>query len=308
MHQTSIIGAETWGNVPSDMCAQWRLKSAWASTQSDQSIHSLHEETLHPWLSEMCQANAQADLNLRWAQMLEGSFSDVVVHCIFLGKNVYNLLYLKQCMYTKTLHQAMTWNSKLSEPSQAKRCLRSYTSSKSPDQRAQSHSLIRVFGFAVCSYSIQYLSFNVRKRSFGHVRPAKIQISLHIRAAWSESSLSAFWTATDAKCLHACEFTRSDQHLRWAHFEHPRLQSFFVQTRKALIRLCRCQVFFGALVKIYVFSCSGSSVESVSRWGSPFSDWEDAEADLSNSCPHMADNKFSHDAAPPHIVAPSVMM
>ena len=36
-----------------------------------------------------------------------------------------------------------------------------------------------------------------------HVRPAKIQISLHIRAVWSESSLSAFWTAKDAKFLHA---------------------------------------------------------------------------------------------------------
>ena len=33
---------------------------------------------------------------------------------------------------------------------------------------------------------------NVRERTFGHVRPAKIQISLRIRAGWSESSLGAF--------------------------------------------------------------------------------------------------------------------
>ena len=29
------------------------------------------------------------------------------------------------------------------------------------------------------------MSPNVRKRTFGHVRPAKIQISLRIRAVWS---------------------------------------------------------------------------------------------------------------------------
>ena len=44
---------------------------------------------------------------------------------------------------------------------------------------------------------------NVRERTFGHVRPAKIQISLRIRADWSESSLGALWTAEDAKFLHA---------------------------------------------------------------------------------------------------------
>ena len=31
-----------------DMCAQRRLRSAWASAQSDQSLHCLHEETLGP--------------------------------------------------------------------------------------------------------------------------------------------------------------------------------------------------------------------------------------------------------------------
>ena len=39
------------------------------------------------------------------------------------------------------------------------------------------------------------------KRSLGHVRPAKIRISLRIRAVWSESSLSAFWIANDAGCF-----------------------------------------------------------------------------------------------------------
>ena len=38
---------------------------------------------------------------------------------------------------------------------------------------------------------------------FVHVRPAKIRISLSIRAVWSQSSLSAFWIAKDANFLPA---------------------------------------------------------------------------------------------------------
>ena len=36
---------------------------------------------------------------------------------------------------------------------------------------------------------------------FWHVRPAKIQSSLHIRAVWSDSSLGTFWIAKDPKFL-----------------------------------------------------------------------------------------------------------
>ena len=46
------------------------------------------------------------------------------------------------------------------------------------------------------------VSLNVRKHSFGQVRPAKIQISLYICAVWSESSLVAFYKAKDARFLH----------------------------------------------------------------------------------------------------------
>ena len=46
-------------------------------------------------------------------------------------------------------------------------------------------------------------SLNIRKRTFEHMHPAKIQISLRIRAGWSESSLGAVWIAMDAKFLHA---------------------------------------------------------------------------------------------------------
>ena len=47
------------------------------------------------------------------------------------------------------------------------------------------------------------MSRNVIKRTFENVRPAKIQISLRIRAVWSESSQGAYWIAKDVEFLHA---------------------------------------------------------------------------------------------------------
>ena len=47
-----------------------------------------------------------------------------------------------------------------------------------------------------------YTSPNVRKRIFGHVRLAKIQISLCIYAAWSAASRGEFWIAKDVKFIH----------------------------------------------------------------------------------------------------------
>ena len=52
------------------------------------------------------------------------------------------------------------------------------------------------------------------------MRPAKIQISLRIRAVWSESSLDAFWTAKEAK--------------------------FFTRTVKTLTRLRKCAGWSGS--------------------------------------------------------------
>ena len=48
-----------------------------------------------------------------------------------------------------------------------------------------------------------HLIQSFRRRTFVHVRPTKIQISLHIHAIWSESSLGAFWLAKGAKFLYA---------------------------------------------------------------------------------------------------------
>ena len=47
-------------------------------------------------------------------------------------------------------------------------------------------------------YKRNEMSRNVKQRTFRHVRPEKILISLRIRAVWSESSLCAFWIAENA--------------------------------------------------------------------------------------------------------------
>ena len=46
------------------------------------------------------------------------------------------------------------------------------------------------------------MSHYVRKSTLGYAHPTNIQISLCIRAVWSESSLCVFWIAKDAKLLH----------------------------------------------------------------------------------------------------------
>ena len=68
------------------------------------------------------------------------------------------------------------------------------------------------------------MSRNGRKHNLGHVHPAKIQISLRVRAVWSESSPVAFWISIDTKFLYAdnedwsdCADAQADLSLRWAH-------------------------------------------------------------------------------------------
>ena len=47
---THNIWAASWQNPQNDFCAQRRLRSAWTSAQSDQSLRCLHEDTLGPQL------------------------------------------------------------------------------------------------------------------------------------------------------------------------------------------------------------------------------------------------------------------
>ena len=61
--------------TPSDVCPT-SLKSACASAQSDQSLRCPHEETFAS-LAVQYAPSEDADLNLRWAHMSEGTLSDV---------------------------------------------------------------------------------------------------------------------------------------------------------------------------------------------------------------------------------------
>ena len=63
MFQINNVCVATRENVTTDVCAQQRLKSARASSQSDQSLHCPHEKN---------NKDKQADLSLRWAHMSEG--------------------------------------------------------------------------------------------------------------------------------------------------------------------------------------------------------------------------------------------
>ena len=59
--------AASWQNQQNYLSVQWRLRSAWASAQSDQSLRCPHLLSAQ-WRLWSDWADAQADLSLRWAQ------------------------------------------------------------------------------------------------------------------------------------------------------------------------------------------------------------------------------------------------
>ena len=70
------IWATSWQSQQNDLCTQWRLRSAWVSAQSDQSLLSCSAGSLGPKLSSYRQqrlwsdwADAQTDLSLCWAHL-----------------------------------------------------------------------------------------------------------------------------------------------------------------------------------------------------------------------------------------------
>ena len=71
------------------MCTQWRLESACAFVQSDQSFSCLHEEpasfVMQNSPSEDSDQTANADLNLCWVHMSKGIFYNDATPLLFLG-------------------------------------------------------------------------------------------------------------------------------------------------------------------------------------------------------------------------------
>ena len=59
------------------LCAQWRLRSAWASPQSDQSLRCSHEETLGPQLPT--ERTVKTLIRLGWSEYSLGAHTIVLV-------------------------------------------------------------------------------------------------------------------------------------------------------------------------------------------------------------------------------------
>ena len=92
---------------------------------------------------------------------------------------------------------------------------------------------INVIG-VLSEYLGNHMSLDVRKHTVGHLRRAKIQISLRIRAAWSASSRGAFWINEDVN------FWRNEDAI------------FFMRTLKTLICLRGCSGWFECLLGTHV--------------------------------------------------------
>ena len=101
--------------------------------------------------------------------------------------------------------------------------------------------LIHYSGIYIHMKFRNHMSRNVRKRTFWHVRPTKTQISLRVRAVWSESSLST-----------------------WRNFVSLAIQN---APMKILMRLCECagwsESSLGADFRRYVYLRCGSDVLAV---------------------------------------------
>ena len=114
-----ITWAALWQNQQNGMCAQRRLRSAWASTQSDQNLRCPHEE-----------ADAQADLSLHWVHI-------TMLLVLSWGCSPFGELVLGSIDYRSgvVLIWATSWEN-LFMP---------YANNKSTDQPAHPRSLISAF-------------------------------------------------------------------------------------------------------------------------------------------------------------------
>ena len=84
-----FIWAASWQNQQNGMCTQRRLRSAWASAQSDQSLLSAWRKLGSLATHWMHSDDAQADQSLRWAQRSFCWFCHEAAEIIMMFFNVY---------------------------------------------------------------------------------------------------------------------------------------------------------------------------------------------------------------------------
>ena len=148
-----------------DICAKEELNAACVFTQLDQSARCPHEETSYLWLSKMrprfwsdC-ANTKTDLNLRFANMFEGTFS--VVAAQFINElpvcsrdcSLPVVLLRNKTYYHLSLYYVFLILRIWASP--CENLLRSYADSEGPDQPAHPRSLIRAFTVRLQNHWIQ---------------------------------------------------------------------------------------------------------------------------------------------------------
>ena len=153
-----------------DWFAWCRIRSACVTVQSGQSIRCTctHEEVLHPWLYKIRHVKIQIRLH-ECAGWSEFSLCALCVQRYVFWRCGSNTLYEKAFFLMQTVN---IW---------AKVC----------SCKRKINGFYHPFRHVCHILSSRHLCCSVWKRTFGHVRPAKIQIRLRIGAVWSESSLGA---------------------------------------------------------------------------------------------------------------------
>ena len=114
-----------------------------------------------------------------------------------------------------------------------------------------------------------YIYPNIRKCTFWHWHPAKIQISLCIHAVWSESSLGAFRIANDTKFLHAdndadnedrSDCMDVDLNLCWANIQGPVVQNLTKLLANLMLTLVLLNLDISCLCKQCRFRSVGQLI------------------------------------------------
>ena len=90
------------------MCAQWRLKVSWRNFVSLASQNAHCEDS-----DQTTTVNAQADLNLCWMHMSEGTFSCVMTHPYFSMKPCckFSLEVPRHTLPVKSVSYMFSWTS-----------------------------------------------------------------------------------------------------------------------------------------------------------------------------------------------------
>ena len=190
------------------MCAQWRLRSAWASTQSDQSLRCPHEESLCPYLPT--ERTVKTDQTGRMPRLIwifaghtchfVGSVTRWLIHlCIQKMQLEWQILFSKNCLSaslgslrylgqnnymcvsgfsSEKTRWAATWQNQQSE------CVPREDS----DQPGHLSSLIRVF--AVCLKKAWVLSYplSAQQRLWSDLADAQADLNLR----WAHTHFVGF--------------------------------------------------------------------------------------------------------------------